>query len=150
MLHQSTAGSLTGPSTELELVNYGAGWAWLRPEPHPVRIVHEAGAALSPDDRVALTDLGRRALAVEACFGPWVNAAGRRTWTDPHQKPGTLCAAVWACGEPAHHHNCSDCESHCRLGSTAQDHEIADPSDAWTVVHCRCASCGARRAGASA
>ena len=82
MLHQSNAGPVAGPSTELELVNYGAGYAWLRPEPHPVRVVQYASAPLSPDDRVALTDLGRRALAVEACFGAWVNVAGRRTWTD--------------------------------------------------------------------
>ena len=68
MLHQSNAGHLAGPSSDLELVNYGAGWAWLRPEPHPVRVVHEAGAPLSPDDRVALTDLGRRALAMAALF----------------------------------------------------------------------------------
>jgi hypothetical protein len=27
MLHQSTAGQVAGPSTELELVNYGAGYA---------------------------------------------------------------------------------------------------------------------------
>jgi len=68
MQHQSTAGSLAGPSTELVLTNYGAGWAWLRPEPHPVRVVHDLGAPLSPDDRVALTDLGRRALAMAALF----------------------------------------------------------------------------------
>ena len=68
MQHQSTAGHLAGPSTELELVNYGAGWAWLRPEPHPVRVVYEAGAPLPLDDRVGLTDLGRRALAMAALF----------------------------------------------------------------------------------
>ena len=68
MLSKSTAGHLAGPSTELELVNYGAGWAWLRPEPHPVRVVQEASAPLPPDDRVALTDLGRRALAMAALF----------------------------------------------------------------------------------
>jgi hypothetical protein len=83
-------------------------------------------------------------------FGPWVNVAGRKTWADPHQKPGDLCAAVWACGEPRHHHNCSDCEAHCRLGITAQDHERADPSDGWTAAHCDCASCVAHRAEASA
>ena len=53
MLSKSSAGQVAGPSTELELVNYGAGWAWLRPEPHPVRVVHEASAPLPPDDRVA-------------------------------------------------------------------------------------------------
>jgi len=150
MLSKSTAGQVAGPSTDLVLTNYGAGWAWLRPEPHPVRVVQDAGTPLSPDDRVALTDLGRRALAVEACFGSWLNAAGRRTWADPHQKPGTLCGAVWTCGEPVHHHNCNSCERHCPLGDTAQQHEAADPSDAWAVVHCRCVSCAARRGGASA
>jgi len=68
MLSKSTAGQVAGPSTELELVNYGAGWAWLRPEPRPVRIVHDAGVPLSPDDCVALTDLGHRALAMAALF----------------------------------------------------------------------------------
>jgi len=68
MLNKSSAGQMAGPSTELELVNYGAGWAWLRPESHPVRVVQDAGAPLSPDDRVALTDLGRRALAMAALF----------------------------------------------------------------------------------
>ena len=33
-----------------------------------MRVVHEVGAPLSPDDRVALTDLGRRALAMAALF----------------------------------------------------------------------------------
>jgi hypothetical protein len=94
VLTQSSAGQVAGPpSTDLELVNYGAGHAWLRreldvaiadaeqldqdltrrlgwPEPQP-----------EPEERVALTDLGRRALAMERLFGPWptvaqVNAAG--------------------------------------------------------------------------
>jgi len=150
MLDKSSAGLTAGPSTELELVNYGAGWAWLRPEPHPVRVVQEAAAPLSPDDRVALTDLGRRASAVEALLGPWRNAAGHRTWTDPYQKPATLCGRLWACGEPVHHHNCCACERHCPLGDTAQQHETADPSDGWTVAHCHCTACVARRAEASA
>jgi hypothetical protein len=75
MLPKSSAGQVAGPSTELELVNYGAGWAWLRPEPHPVRVVHEAGVLLSPDDRVALTDLGRRDLALAALFDEWPTVA---------------------------------------------------------------------------
>jgi hypothetical protein len=76
MLSKSTAGQVAGPSTELELVNYGAGWAWLRPEPHPVRVVQDASAPLSPDDRVSLTDRGRRALAMAALFGEWPTVAG--------------------------------------------------------------------------
>ena len=63
MLSKSTAGQVAGPSTELELVNYGAGWAWLRPEPHPVRVVHAPGVPLSPGDRVALTQRSRDLLA---------------------------------------------------------------------------------------
>jgi len=68
-----------------------------------------------------------------------------RSWTNPHQKPGNLCSREWGCGEPAHHHNCSDCEAHCRLGVWAEDHERADPSDAYHVTHCRCDFCTRRR-----
>ena len=89
MLTQSSAGQNAGlPSTDLELVNYGAGHAWLRreldfaiadaeqldqdltrrlgwPEPRP-----------TPEERVTLTDLGRRALAMERLFGqPWPTLA---------------------------------------------------------------------------
>jgi hypothetical protein len=48
--------SSAGPSAELELVNYGAGYAWLRPEPEP-----------EPDDdpRYTLTQRGRDLLARE-------------------------------------------------------------------------------------
>jgi hypothetical protein len=46
-------------SDDLELVNYGRGYAWLRREPS------EASST-----RYALTDLGRRALAYERLFGP--------------------------------------------------------------------------------
>ena len=85
MLNKSSAGQgqVAGlPSTDLELVNYGAGHAWLRreldaaivdaeqldqdltrtlgwPEPQP-----------EPEDvRYTITDLGRRALAMERLFG---------------------------------------------------------------------------------
>ena len=83
MLTQSSAGQSAGlPSADLELVNYGAGYAWLRaeldtaitdaeqldqdltrrlgwPEPQP-----------EPEDvRYTITDLGRRALAMERLFG---------------------------------------------------------------------------------
>ena len=89
MLTQSSAGQDAGlPSTDLELVNYGAGYGWFRreldvaiadaeqldqdltrrlgwPEPRP-----------APEERVALTDLGRRALAIERLFGqPWPTLA---------------------------------------------------------------------------
>jgi len=47
-------------SDNLELVNYGEGYAWLKPEPRQ-----------SSSTRYVLTDLGRRALAMEALFGPW-------------------------------------------------------------------------------
>src|SRR5438552_18501638 len=84
---ESSAGQNAGlPSADLEFVNYGAGYAWLRreldvaiadaeqldqdlprtlgwPEPQPRPEPDEA--------RVALTDLGRRALAMERLFGPW-------------------------------------------------------------------------------
>ena len=147
----STASQFAGqPPADLVLERLPSGeLAWLRPETHPLRVVAPLPQPDS-DARFPLTDLGRRALAAEALFGPWLNAAGRRTWTDPHQKPGSLCAAVWACGEPRHHHNCSDCEAHCRLGITAQDHERADPSDGWTATHCDCAYCVAHRAEGSA
>jgi hypothetical protein len=46
-------------SNNLELVNYGRGYAWLRREPP------EAWST-----RYVLTDLGRRALAYERLFGP--------------------------------------------------------------------------------
>ena len=88
MLTQANAGQNTGlRSADLELVNYGAGYAWLRaeldtaitdaeqldqdltrrlgwPEPQP-----------EPEERVALTNLGRRALAMERLFGPWPTVA---------------------------------------------------------------------------
>jgi hypothetical protein len=91
VLTQSNTGQDAGlPSTDLELVNYGAGHAWLRreldaaiadadqldqdltrtlgwPEPQPRPEPDEA--------RVALTDLGRRALAMERLFGPWPTLA---------------------------------------------------------------------------
>ena len=51
-------------SDNLELVNYGESYAWLKPEPsHP------------SEARYVLTDLGRRELALEALFGPWPTVA---------------------------------------------------------------------------
>jgi hypothetical protein len=88
VLTQSSAGQNAGlPATDLELVNYGRGHAWLRreldaaiadaeqldqdltrtlgwPEPQP-----------EPEERFALTDLGRRALAMERLFGSWPTVA---------------------------------------------------------------------------
>ena len=40
-------------------------YAWLRPEPRNYVI----------PSRPVLTDLGRRALAMDACFGPWPTVA---------------------------------------------------------------------------
>ena len=84
MLTQSSAGQNAAlPSADLELVNYGARRSRLRremdvaiaaaeqldqdltrrlgwPEPQP-----------KPEERIALTDLGRRALAIERLFGSW-------------------------------------------------------------------------------
>jgi hypothetical protein len=95
MLHQSTAGQVAGPSTELELVNYGAGYAWLRPEldrliDDATRLERDADRLLNrrplaahdgPESRrVALTqrgqDLVRRWRADAALFGrPWPTVA---------------------------------------------------------------------------
>jgi len=51
-------------SDNLELVNYGEGFAWLNPE-----------SPQASSTRYVLTDLGRRALAMEALFGPWPTVA---------------------------------------------------------------------------
>ena len=168
MLSQSTAGQSAGPTDPAGLVLErlpNGELAWLHPElDGAIRDAEQLDQDLTrrlgwpepqpqpePEDvRYTITDLGRRALAMARLFGPWVNVAGRKTWADPHQKPGDLCATVWACGEPRHHHNCSDCAAHCRLGITAQDHERADPSDRRTAAHCDCASCVAHRDEASA
>jgi hypothetical protein len=42
--------------------------AWLKPEPEPQR-TYTFGS------RYRLTDAGRRALAIQACFGPWPTVA---------------------------------------------------------------------------
>ena len=81
MLTQSSAGQNAGlPSTDLELVNYGAGYAWLRPEldvaiADAEQLDQDLTRRLgwpkprpAPEERVALTDLGRRALAMERLF----------------------------------------------------------------------------------
>jgi hypothetical protein len=156
VLTQSTAGQLAGHTPgDLVLEPLPNGeLAWLRPDlDAAIREATGRSAEQPPEPRYWITDAGRRALdedrrarALDALFGyPWPNAAGRMVWRDPHQKPAELCGAVWTCGEPAHHHNCSDCEAHCRLGDTAQDHERADSSDTWAVAHCRCAFCATRR-----
>ena len=87
MRTQSSAGQHAGlPSTDLELVNYGAGCAWLRRELHvgiadakhldqDLTRLLERRPEPQPDPdatRYALTDLGRRALAMDRLFGqPW-------------------------------------------------------------------------------
>jgi hypothetical protein len=85
---QSNAGQAAGlPSADLELVNYGAGHAWLRPELDAAnaaaeqldqdltRRLRRPEPQAEPEERVALTDLGRRALAMERLFGPWPTLA---------------------------------------------------------------------------
>ena len=82
MLTQSTAGQEAGPTTDLELVSYGAGYAWLRPElDAAIRDAEQLDQDLTrtlgwpepqpePEDvRYTITDLGRRALAMERLFG---------------------------------------------------------------------------------
>jgi hypothetical protein len=82
MLTQSTAGQVTGPSTELELVNYGAGYAWLRAERDGLDTAIAAADQLDRrathligDERISLTDAGRRALAMANLFGSWPTVA---------------------------------------------------------------------------
>jgi len=83
MHSHSTPSQAAGESIgELELVNYGGGWAWLRAEhadlDAAIRAADQldrAASHLLGDERVALTDLGRRALATDALFGPWPSVA---------------------------------------------------------------------------
>lgn len=93
MLTQSTAGHLAGPSSDLELVNYGAGYAWLRAELDAAiadadQVDHDLTRRLAhhrdrTEVRYVLTDAGRRALdedrrarAMEALFDqPWPTVA---------------------------------------------------------------------------
>jgi len=59
-------------------------YAWLRPEHHPVRIVEPVTLPHPDDDtRYVLTDLGQRAVAEAALFGPWPTAAEASS-TDEH------------------------------------------------------------------
>jgi hypothetical protein len=44
-------------------------FAWLRLNPHTVRIIEDGYAPLPDDTRYTITDAGRRALAVHALFG---------------------------------------------------------------------------------
>ena len=89
MLTRSSAGQNSGlPSADLELVDYGAGHAWPRPEPDAAdRDADQVGQDLTrglgrpepqpkpQEQRFALSDLGRRALAMERLFGPWPTVA---------------------------------------------------------------------------
>jgi len=63
---------------------YGDGYAWLRPEHHPVRIVQPVTLPHPDDDlRFDLTELGHRAVAEAALFGPWPTFAEASS-TDEH------------------------------------------------------------------
>ena len=89
MLTQSNAGQSAGPtSTDLELVNYGRGHAWLRREldiaiADAAQVDQDLTRTLgwpdpqpeSEDVRYTLTDLGRRAVAMARLFGPWPTLA---------------------------------------------------------------------------
>lgn len=97
MYAKSIAGQVAGP-TDLELVNYGAGYTWFWAELDAVirdadRLDQDLTRLLDrrpepqsePEDRrYVLTDAGRRALAMEALFGPWPNVA-RSSPTRPRQ-----------------------------------------------------------------
>jgi hypothetical protein len=49
--------------------------AWLRLNPHTVRIVEDQYMPMPDDARLTLTELGRRALAMERLYGPWPTVA---------------------------------------------------------------------------
>ena len=83
MLTQSNASQNAGlPSADLELVNYGRGYAWLRPAlDAAIADAEQLGKDLTrrlgwpepqpePEEiRYTLTDAGRRALAMARLFG---------------------------------------------------------------------------------
>jgi hypothetical protein len=88
VLTQSTAGQDASlPSADLELVNYGAGYAWLRREldvairdadqvdQDLTRLLGWPEPQADDEPRYALTDKARRALAMERLFGPWPSVA---------------------------------------------------------------------------
>jgi len=88
VLTQSSAGQVAGlPSTDLELVNYGEGHAWLRREldvaivdaeqldQDLTRTLGWPEPQADDEPRYALTDKARRVLAVERLFGPWPTLA---------------------------------------------------------------------------
>jgi len=88
VLIQSTAGQVAGhPPAALELVNYGAGHAWLRPElDAAIRDAEQVDQDLTrrlgwpepeanDEPRYTLTDRSRRVLAMERLFGPWPTVA---------------------------------------------------------------------------
>jgi len=70
MHSKSTAGGVAGPtanrSNDLELVCYGAGYAWMRPERPRRRSKHYVLPS-----RYVLTELGRRALRLA-----WITERG--------------------------------------------------------------------------
>ena len=72
MLTQSNASQNAGlPSTDLELVNYGRGHAWLRPELQPQPEPEETRWTITQSGR----DYLARERAVVALFGPWPTLA---------------------------------------------------------------------------
>jgi hypothetical protein len=81
VLTHSTAGQSTGHTpADLVLERLPSGsYAWLRPElDRAIRDAERIDRALGRrlgTDRFALTDLGRRALAMERLFGPWPTLA---------------------------------------------------------------------------
>ena len=63
---------------------YGDGYAWLRPEHHPIRIVEPVTLPHPDEDtRFDLTEFGHRAVAEAALFGPWPSLAEASS-TDEH------------------------------------------------------------------
>ena len=90
MLTQSTAGQSAGPTDPAGLVleRLPSGeYAWLRPElDGAIRDAEQLDQDLTrrlgwpepqpePEERIALTDLGRRVLAMERLFGSWPTLA---------------------------------------------------------------------------
>jgi hypothetical protein len=126
VLTQSSAGQDAGlPSTDLELVNYGAGYGWFRRElDAAIRDADDVDQVLTrrlgwpepqpePEERVALTDLGRRALAMERLFGPWPRLVD------------SVCCGCGAVLRPGVniHYRTPDGRTHCDGCATAGDVE---------------------------
>ena len=75
MLHKSSAQRTLQPAGRLVFERLPNGeWAWLRPAPRERRYVIPT--------RYWLTDRGRRALAMDALFGPWPTVAAASTMAE--------------------------------------------------------------------